>query len=217
MQELSLTQEYLLCVLRNKGKISSFDIEKGMCLTGACVLELLLDGIISWEGKDRLSLRTHLPDRMSYLRPVYSYIEQQQPVKFKKIVERNSVTFTDQNINEIIDAVGKSLVEAGCAAEERGGLFGGKTIYVPNEKALDRVIQNIRAELLEDGELSEDIIALTALLDKSGELSRYFSAYEKKALKARLKEIKENPQVKAFQKVLEDIDNLFVLLIVAAT
>ena len=36
-------------------------------------------------------------------------------------------------------------------------------------------------------------------------------------LKARLKEIKENPQVKAFQKVLEDIDNLFVLLIVAAT
>ena len=115
------------------------------------------------------------------------------------------------------NAVGKSLVEAGCAAEERGGLFGGKTIYVPNEKALDRVIQNIRAELLEDGELSEDIIALTALLDKSGELSRYFSAYEKKALKARLKEIKENPQVKAFQKVLEDIDNLFVLLIVAAT
>ena len=79
------------------------------------------------------------------------------------------------------------------------------------------MIQNIRAELLEDGELSEDIIALTALLDKSGELSRYFSAYEKKALKARLKEIKENPQVKAFQKVLEDIDNLFVLLIVAAT
>ena len=72
-------------------------------------------------------------------------------------------------------------------------------------------------QVLEDGELSEDIIALTALLDKSGELSRYFSAYEKKALKARLKEIKENPQVKAFQKVLEDIDNLFVLLIVAAT
>ena len=68
MQELSLTQEYLLCVLRNKGKISSFDIEKGMCLTGACVLELLLDGIISWEEKDKLSLRTHLPDRMSYLR-----------------------------------------------------------------------------------------------------------------------------------------------------
>ena len=79
------------------------------------------------------------------------------------------------------------------------------------------MIQNIRAELLEEGELSEDIIALTALLDKSGELSRYFSAYEKKTLKARLKEIKENPQVEALQKVIEDIENLFMLMIVAAT
>ena len=217
MKDLSLTQEYLLCILRNKGKLSTFDIEKGMCLTGACVLELLMVGIITREEKDKLSVRTHLPDRMSYLRPVYSYIKQKQPVRFKKIVERNSVTFTNQNVNEMVDAVGKSLVDAGCATEEKGGLFGGKTIYVPDEKALDRVIQNIRAELLEDGELSEDIIALTALLDKSGELSRYFSAYEKKALKARLKEIKENPQVEALQKVLEDIDNLFVLLIVAAT
>ena len=217
MKDLSLTQEYLLCILRNKGKLSTFDIGKGMCLTGACVLELLMVGIITREEKDKLSVRTHLPDRMSYLWPVYSYIKQKQPVRFKKIVERNSVTFTNQNVNEMIDAVGKSLVEAGCATEEKGGLFGGKTIYVPDEKALDRVIQNIRAELLEDGELSEDIIALTALLDKSGELSRYFSAYEKKALKARLKEIKENPQVEALQKVLEDIDNLFVLLIVAAT
>ena len=217
MKDLSLTQEYLLCILRNKGKLSTFDIGKGMCLTGACVLELLMVGIIAREEKDKLSVRTHLPDRMSYLWPVYSYIKQKQPVRFKKIVERNSVTFTNQNVNEMIDAVGKSLVEAGCATEEKGGLFGGKTIYVPDEKALDRVIQNIRAELLEDGELSEDIIALTALLDKSGELSRYFSAYEKKALKARLKEIKENPQVEALQKVLEDIDNLFVLLIVAAT
>ena len=122
MQNLSLTQEYLLCVLRNKGKISTFDIEKGMCLTGACVLELLMDGVIAREEKDKLSIRTQLPDSRSYLRPVYSYIEQKQPVKFKKIMERNSVTFTDQNINEIIDSVGKSLVEAGCATEERGGL-----------------------------------------------------------------------------------------------
>lgn len=217
MRDLSLTQEYLLCVLRGKGKLSTYSIEKGMCLTGACVLELLMDGIITREEKDKLSVRTSLPDRKSYLRPVYSYIEQKQPVKFRKIMERNSVTFTDQNVNEMVDAVGKSLVDAGCATEEKGGLFGGKTIYVPDEKALDHVIQNIRAELLEEGELSEDIIALTALLDKSGELSRYFSAYEKKTLKARLKEIKENPQVEALQKVIEDIENLFMLMIVAAT
>lgn len=217
MKNLSLTQEYLLCILRNKGKLSTFAIEKGMCLTGACVLELLLDGVIEKSEKEALAVKTALPAEKSYLLPVYSYIEKKQPVKFRKIMERNSVTFTDQNVNEMIDAVGKSLVAAGCATEERGGLFGGKTVYVPDEKALDHVIQNIRAELLEEGELSEDIIVLTALLDKSGELSRYFSAYEKKRLKARLKEIRENPQATSLRKVMEDIDNLFLLLIVAAT
>ena len=72
--------------------------------------------------------------------------------------------------------------------------MNGKTLYIPNEADVDHIVQNIRAELLEDGEISEDIVVLTALLNKSKDLQRYFSAYEKQALKKRLDEIKENPQ-----------------------
>ena len=82
---------------------------------------------------------------------------------------------------------------------------------------MDCIVQSIRAELLEDGELSEDVVALTALLNKSGDIQKYFSAYEKKDLKKRLKEIKDNPQNKMIQKVAHYIDSLLVMIVVAAT
>ena len=114
-----------------------------------------------------------------------------------------------------LTAVGESLVQKGCAVREKGGILGGKNVYIPDEKELDTVVQNIRAELLEEGELSEDIVALTALLEKSGDLMRYFSAYEKKSIRSRLKEIKESPQSEMIQKVAEYIDTLFMMFIVA--
>ena len=39
-----LTQNYLLCILGKKGKVSAFGIEKYIGLTAAGVLELLPDG-----------------------------------------------------------------------------------------------------------------------------------------------------------------------------
>lgn len=82
---------------------------------------------------------------------------------------------------------------------------------------VDAIVQNIRAEILEDGELSEDIVALSALLHKSGELKKYFSAYEKKDFRKRMQEIKESPQNEMIQKVMEYIDALLVTIILAST
>ena len=216
MNDLSLAQQYLLCVLKKNGKFPGIGIEKPLCFTASCVLELLMGDVLAFDGK-KLRVQAPLPEEKAYLRPVYDMVHRKQPVKFETVVEAFSVTFTGKAINALIESVGESLFAAGCVQKETGGLFGGKKRYLPSASMVDAIVQNIRAEILEDGALSEDIVALAALLHKSGELKKYFSAYEKKALKARLKEIKENPQVKAFQKVLEDIDNLFVLLIVAAT
>ena len=216
METLSLTQQYLLCILSKKGKIGTIEVEKTASLVAAGILELLMDEAAALDGK-KLVVRGELPADKDFLRPVYSYIERKQPVKFETVLENFSITFTDKNINELIDCVGRSLVDAGCATQEKGGLLGGKTVFIPDERALDRIIQAIRAELLEEGELSEEVIALTALLNKSGEIAKYFSAYEKKTLKRRLKEIKENPQNKLIERVMNYIDSVFVMFIVAAT
>ena len=39
MKNLSLTQQYLLCVLNKNGKLPTFGLDKTLCLSAAVVLE----------------------------------------------------------------------------------------------------------------------------------------------------------------------------------
>ena len=43
MKNLSITQQYLLCVLNKNGKLPAFGLEKTLCLSAAGVLELLME------------------------------------------------------------------------------------------------------------------------------------------------------------------------------
>lgn len=216
MKDLSLTQQYMLCTLKENGKLPALGLEKTLCLSASGVLELLMEDILAFDGK-KLRINGPLPQKKEYLSPVYEMIEKKQPVKFETVVEFFTVSLTDTNINRLIDHVGESLVQAGCVQKEKGGLFGGKNLYLPKQSDVDAVVQRIRAEILEDGEISEDIVALAALLHKSGDLQRYFSAYERKDFKQRMKEIKENPGSEMIRRAAEYIDSLLVLMIVAAT
>ena len=128
MKNLSLTQQYLLCVLKKNGKLPSLGIEKTIGLSASGVLELLMDDIFAFDGK-KLSIQSSLPEGKEYLRPVYDTVERKQPVKFETIVDYFSVSFTDKHINELIDAVGESLACAGCVQKEKGGFFGGKNLF----------------------------------------------------------------------------------------
>ena len=214
MKNLSTTQQYFLCILKKNGKISSLEMEKTTCLAASAVVELLMEDILAFDGK-KLSIQVALPEEKSYLRQVYDVVVKKQPVKFENAIEYFSFNFTDKYINGLVEDLGESLAELGCVRKEKGGFMNGKTLYIPNEADVDHIVQNIRAELLEDGEISEDIVVLTALLNKSQDLQRYFSSYEKQALKKRLAEIKENPQNELIHKATEYIDTLFLMFIVA--
>lgn len=214
MKNLSTTQQYFLCILKKNGKISSLEMEKTTCLAASAVMELLMEDILTFDGK-KLSIQAPLPEKKSYLRQVYDIVAKKQPIKFENAIEYFSFNFTDKYINGLVEDLGESLAELGCVRKEKGGFMNGKTLYIPNESDVDHIVQNIRAELLEDGEISEDIVVLTALLNKSQDLQRYFSSYEKQALKKRLAEIKENPQNELIHKATEYIDTLFLMFIVA--
>lgn len=51
MKDLSLTQQYLLCVLNQKGKLPTFGFEKILCLSKAGVLELLMEHTLIYDHK----------------------------------------------------------------------------------------------------------------------------------------------------------------------
>ena len=212
---LPVTQQYLLCALQENGTLPIIGQERMLSLVAGGVLELLLEETLALEGK-KLRVAASLPAEKEYLRPVWGFVEKKQPVRFEKIVQFFAMDLTDRNTRALIDAVGNGLVEAGCAEPEvRRGLFGRKTVYHPNLMQRDRVVQQIRAELLEEGTISEETVILTVLLHRSGLLKRYFSQYEKAELKRRLQEIRQNPADEMIRRAASYLDSLLVVMIAA--
>ena len=70
MSNLSLSQEYMMCALNDKGKISTFSLERVIAVAASAVVELMMDDIIESDGK-KLSVKKALPEDMRYLSPVY--------------------------------------------------------------------------------------------------------------------------------------------------
>ena len=216
MWNLTLTQQYLLCVLNQKGRLPTLGLEKVVGLSMAAVLELLLEKTVVLEEK-KLSAPASLPQEQEYLLPVYDFIAKKQPVKPEKVVEYFSLNLTDRNFTQLLDGVGMQLVNKGCAVPKQDGFLGKKTAYLPARQAVDLVVEGMRAQLLEEGPVSQETAALAALLDKSGELGRFFSAYEKKTLTSRLKELRQDQTNRLVCQAMEYIDSLMAAIIVAVT
>ncbi len=214
MEPYGLTQWYFLCTVGDRGRMGSWDLEKLVGLTAAAAAELLLDGAAALED-DRLSLCGPLP--AAHLAPVYDYVKRKGAVKVRAVVEAFAVSLTSRMPNSLIEAVAGSLEAAGLLQRETGGLLGRSPRYVPVPAARDRAVEALRAELLEEGAVSEEAAAMALLLHKSGQLNRYFSPYERKGLKARLKALRQDPEAGRAVALAKAVEEVIVLAAVAIT
>lgn len=218
MKDLTLSQEYLLCTLTEKGRLPAMNTAAQVCLTAGALLELQMAGCAALEGK-KVSVTAPLPPQEAPLRTLYDFLDRPKALSLEKLVEEFHYTFTDSRLSALVDGVGGELVRAGAAAEEKGGLLGGKTCYVPQRAAVDGVIEKLRAEILEDGEATEDAAALASLLDAAGTLKNYFSKYEQKQIKEKLRAITQAPAGAMVRRMVEALENMIAVMtvIVAAT
>lgn len=106
------------------------------------------------------------------------------------------------------------LVEAGAAKPAEGGLFGGKVFYVPERDEKETVVRRLKSAIAADGELSVHDAALLAILRETKNLSQYFSAFERDALKERLKELKQNTRNRELTKMIEYVSDMTGLMAV---
>ena len=207
MRDLSITQEYLICTLNKKGALPSANPKAGICMIIGGLLEMQMEKCISMEDK-KVIVSAELPEHMSYLKPLYDVINQKKPMKAQKVVETYYASFTSKKLNMLLDALLDQLKSADAVEPVKTGLLGSKEAFAPKKEAVISVIEKIRAELLEDGDVSEDVIALTVLLDKSGQLKEYFSKYEQKELKEKLEVIRKSKAGTTAKELLWYIDSL---------
>lgn len=211
MRDLTITQEYLICAVNEKGKISGFSTEKLVCLVASGLLELQMENCVQIDKK-KVTVTGTLPESRQYLRPLYDFINQAKPVKLEKVLEAYSYSFTDQRLKDLMDSIGRSLEGMGMMEISKGGLFGNKNCYIPTKEAIHYVIDMVRAEMLEEGEVTEDIAALVILLDASKTLRTYFSEFERKEIKAKLKEIVQSETGKTVKEMVAYVEDMISAL-----
>mgnify|MGYP003249372634 CR=1 FL=1 len=51
MRDLTLSQEYLLCAVNEKGRLPHLGVERTVCLVAAALLELQLEGCVAVDKK----------------------------------------------------------------------------------------------------------------------------------------------------------------------
>ena len=214
MKDLTITQEYMICALNEKGKMSEMlGVEKIVCFVTSGLLEMKLEGFIVMEKK-KVCVISDLPEKLAHLKPLYDYINRYESVKIEKIIEEYTYTFTDKRFYELVDSVGKSLAEINMAEEIEKGILGKRKYYIPTKDAVHYVIDMIRSELLEEGEITEDIVLLTILLAKGKIIKKYFSEYEQKEMKLRLKEILNSADGHMVQEMIDHIENMIYTMTV---
>lgn len=212
MKDLSIAQEYLVCALNEKGKLPAYDLKRATCFVGAGLMELQLEGCISMDQK-MVEITAELPEKMAYLKPLYDELNPEKAVKIEKVIDEYMITFTDKALKQLTQSVKDSLEENGMMIKSEAGLLNKRLILVPSKEARTGVIEKIRAELLEEGEITEDVVILTVLLDQADCLKEYFSKYEQKELKGKLKEIRESSWGQRAKKMTEHIEMLIACII----
>ena len=165
----------------------------------------------------RVAVTGPLPEGRNYLKPLYGFLAEKGSMKPEKVMEAYTYSLSDKHIDALMDSVGGSLEELGLAQRVRAGLFGSKTAFAPRKEAINGVVDMVRSELLEDGDVTDEVAALTALLDKSGCLKEYFSKFEQREIKQRLKDIAASPNGRLVGEMVEYIYNMIATMTVLTT
>ena len=213
MKDLSVAQEYMICTVNGKGTLPSSNQKAVACLIVSGLLDMQLAKCVSLNDK-KVSVCAELPEHLAYLKPLYDVVNQDKPVKVEKVIETYTIAFTNKKLYELANAIMDSLKEADILEPVKAGLLSNKESYAPKKEIITGIIEKIRAELLENGEISEDVIALTALMDKAGNLKDYFSKFEQKELKNKIEVIKKSEAGTLAKEMAQHIEALDIAAII---
>lgn len=167
-----ISKEFVLLSYGSKMKMSLIGKKrvKQMYAIGALFFDLLLLDLIKFDSKDKISTRnSEVEINNDTLKMLYSLIKEQKPRTFKNWIRFFNIP-----------------------SKERVSLYNSLTNGLEgNPEHKDVVVQGLRAELLESGEVSEETIALALLLKSSKALKEYFSDYEINKVKSRINDFKQ--------------------------
>ena len=208
-----------------KEKRKFYETELTSHLLVSMIIEMMLDGNLEVNNKSKVRLTDKIPTS-NYNIQLYNAIKEgkftgilkkSDEIPFKDIISLVCYSFSNKTMKSIVEPLKEKMVEDELISlEEKKGLFGNKEIIIINDNKFNNVVEEVRAEILENGNLTDDIILLSSLLNATKFLKNIFTKYEKERLESRLKEIKQteiSEKVKIAQDVIDEMSATMATII----
>ena len=202
MKDLSILQKYMVCTVNEKGVFPFVSVEERILgLVAAGLLELEMEGCITIRGR-KISAAGRLPAHRTYLEPLYAFIREKQEVKADVVVDAYNFSWTDKRLKALWGAVENRWSRRTRQRPARLGCWANRPATSRPPGVVQSVVEQMRAELLEDGPVCDDTAALVVLLEQVKCLKIYFSDFEQKSIQKKIKAIVDTPEGKIVKDMM---------------
>jgi len=213
LTELKLEEEYMLAVTNslqsNKSHLQRSYMQ--VYTIGAAIIEMLLEGQLRLNESQKIEVIGHPMTQPSRQPLMATIAAAKRPQKMKEWITY-FMNHGGQR-NNVFDSLIASLQNSGLLGLEHYKILWlfPATRYAADARNKDRVIQGLRAEMLEEGPVTLQTSSLAMLLEASKQLKYYFSDYERRQMQDRLKELQteqsaEWKTIVQIKKAIEEIE-----------
>lgn len=214
MSHLTISEQFFLLMMNKKGAINALNDYAKVSLVMAGLLDLQNAGVIEIRDSEVQLLSGDLPEKYEGLAPLLEKLQGLKKRTLKKVSDAYGGTFLEKELSLLIGSIREQLVEKGVVYEKREeGVFGEKVNWYAEDAEIMSIIESLKKTF---GMLEQhvDQLALILLLQKSNALAQYLSKYDQKMIKSELKELKRSELAKDIQKMMDVIDEMYVVMAV---
>ena len=208
----------LLCLDDESGKKTLSSEKLPPALGAAILVELaLMERIgvtphdVGWQRRGRVSITDTKPTDDVELDTASAAVEQRENVKVKDLISDMSGKRITKGL---LDRLAARLVASGALGEERRRVLGLRRWPTADPGPEQEVLSRLQSSLVGDATPTERTVALIALLQTTGQLTKVVSTGDKKALKAKAKTLTEGDWAAAAVK--QAIDEVYAMMAATA-
>lgn len=218
MKNLSLTEEYVLCILNEKESKSILcSKEYAVCIIATSIWELISYKAVKLTNDKNLVINVNFDGTKGYLKYIYDDIKLKESIKVTELVEDYIFNGSNSNLKNIVKSLVEDLVKNNSIKiEKKEGLFKEKEVYIGNVSVINNIIKQIREDILESKNVSAETMILATMLFWSKAHKEYFSKYEAKQIKETVKKIKETEEYLFIKEILDDIQSILLTIVVSS-
>lgn len=209
--ELSTTEEFIILDLIGKNLIKNKKVKIGnskIYSIASIFIDLFLKEKISFDENQQVIIKNSELTGVEYNDIILQTITSKKTMSIKEWIEYfySHSKLRDTIYNTIIQSIIKK--DALQVVNSPYLLNSSKKKYIDSKNIGDFLVQKIRAELLEDGNIDDNTLCLIILLDENKMLMSYFSEYEYKDIKEKIEKIYERKSTDKFKIIKKAITNV---------